>query len=202
MNLDNSGDVDRALQLVGEILAASEQNVAVVILGGAALNLLGLVERATADVDIVAFALPRGEQAPDRASLYEPLEPMPEPLLRAARTVANDLGLDPNWLNIGPALQWRAGLPLGLEERLLWRRYDALWVGIVSRYDLIHFKLFAAADSTGTGSVHYQDLLALEPTNSELSAAATWVAGQDASPEFADVLSRVVKHVRDDLDLS
>jgi hypothetical protein len=112
MNLDNSGDVDRALQLVGEILAASEQNVAVVILGGAALNLLGLVERATTDVDIVAFAQPRGEQAPDRASLYEPREPMPEPLLRAARTVANDLGLDPDWLNIGPALQWRAGLPL------------------------------------------------------------------------------------------
>jgi hypothetical protein len=127
---------------------------------------------------------------------------MPEPLERAARTVARDLELDPAWLNTGPALQWRAGLPPGLARRVEWRRYAALWVGVVDRYDLIFFKLFAAADSSGTGSVHYQDLLALRPSAEELEAAAAWVRTQDASPEFANVLDRVVTHVRTDLELA
>ncbi|HEY5060147.1 MAG TPA: hypothetical protein VII52_01365, partial [Gemmatimonadaceae bacterium] len=139
--------------------------------------------------------------APKRNSLREPPEPMPEPLIRAARTVARDLELDPNWLNAGPALQWRAGLPPGLEQRVEWRQYAGLWVGVVARYDLIFFKLFAAADSAGTHSVHYQDLLALRPSTSELDAAAAWVRTQDASPDFADILDLVVRHVRKTLAL-
>jgi hypothetical protein len=78
-----------------------------------------------------------------------------------------------------------------------WREYAALWVGIVSRYDLIFFKLFAAVDSPGTGSVHYQDLLALSPSPEELEAAARWVRTQDVSPEFAHVLEKVVEHARE-----
>lgn len=169
------------------------------ILGGAALNLLGIVERTTDDVDILAFATPRSDGAPEQGTMRAPPEPMPEPLTRAARTVARDLGLDPHWLNTGPALQWRTGLPPGLEARVQWRRYSALWVGVVHRYDLIHFKLFAAADSTGPRSVHYQDLLALRPSAAELDAAAVWVRTQDASPAFSDTLDLVVTHVRTDL---
>lgn len=74
-------------------------------------------------------------------------------------------------------------------------------VGLVGRYDLIFFKLFAAADSTGPTSVHYQDLLALRPSAEELRSAVAWVETQDASPEFAAVLHRVVTHVRTDLAL-
>lgn len=202
MDLTGPGDVDEALTLVGELLAAEGHEYAVTILGGAALNLLGIVERTTADVDILAFATPRPGGAPEQATLHEPPEPIPEPLARAARTVARDLGLDPGWLNTGPALQWRAGLPSGLEQRVEWRRYAALWVGVVARYDLIFFKLFAAADATGPQSVHYQDLLALRPSGAELDAAAAWVRTQDASPEFANVLDRVVSHVRQDLGLA
>ena len=124
---------------------------------------------------------------------------MPQPLAQVAATVARDLGLDPNWLNTGPALQWRAGLPPGLEQRIEWRQYGALWVGIVARFDLIFFKLFAAADSTGPKSVHYQDLLALRPSAVQLYEAREWVGTQDASPEFAKVLDRVTSHVRKDL---
>jgi hypothetical protein len=200
MDFAGSADVDEALGLVGELLAAEGYAYAVTILGGAALNLLGIVARTTADVDILAFATPGAGTAPDPATLREPPEPMPEPLARAARSVARDLGLDPHWLNTGPALQWRTGLPPGLEHRVHWRRYDALWVGVVDRYDLVFFKLFAATDSAGPRSVHYQDLLALRPSAAELDAAAAWVRTQDASPEFADILQRVVAHVRTDLE--
>lgn len=202
MDLDGAGDVDEALLLTGEVLAASGHGYAITILGGAALNLLGIVERTTGDVDILAFGVPRTGDAPAADSLREPPEPLPEPLVRAAHTVARDLGLDLNWLNAGPALQWKAGLPPGLNQRVEWRQYSALWVGVVARYDLIFFKLFAAADSTGPNSVHYQDLLALRPSGSELDAAAAWVRTQDASPEFEVVLDRVVNHVRQDLSLA
>jgi hypothetical protein len=202
MHLTGAGDVSDALMLVGELLAAEGREYAVTILGGAALNLLGIVERTTTDVDILAFATPwAGDSPPPHPRLHEPPEPIPEPLARAARTVARDLDLDPGWLNAGPALQWRAGLPPELETRVRWRRYAALWVGIVDRYDLVFFKLFAAADSTGPKSVHYQDLLALNPSIEELQAAAGWVRQQDASPEFSNILDRVVTHVRTDLGL-
>ena len=172
---------------------------AVTILGGAALNMLGIVERSTSDVDILAFATPGTDDAPGIGTMREPPTPLPQPLLQAAHNVARDLNLDPHWLNTGPALQWRAGLPPGLEQRVHWRRYSALWVGVVDRYDLIFFKLFAAVDDSTTRSVHFQDLVALLPSKEELEAAALWVATQDASPAFADVLQRMVAHVRKDL---
>lgn len=109
--------------------------------------------------------------------------------------------LDEHWLNTGPALQGRTGLPPGLAGRVTWRRYSALWVGLVARDDLIFFELFAAADSSGPRSVHSQDLLALRPSAAELNAAAGWIQRQDASPAFAAVLDRVTNHVRTDLEL-
>lgn len=63
-------------------------------------------------------------------------------------------------------------------------------------YDLIFFKLYAAADHTGVRSVHFQDLLALQPADAELGAAAEWVREQDPAPEFADVVSIVIQHAR------
>jgi len=109
-------------------------------------------------------------------------------------------------MNTGPALQWRQGLPPGLAGRVHWRFYGdvsagGLWVGLVDRYDLLFFKLYAAADSTEPGSVHYRDLLALAPTTDALVAAAAWVRQQDAAAAFHDVLDRVVARVRHDLAL-
>ncbi len=196
MEFSGSVAIDDSLRRVGELLAYGGHSYAIVILGGAALNLLGIVERPTTDVDILAFA---GEDAEKSRLLHAPPEPMPAPLREATRAVARDLGLDNEWLNTGPALQWRAGLPPGLADRVQWRRYDSLHVGIVARYDLIFFKLFASADSPGSRSVHYRDLLALRPTADELFSAADWVRTQDAAPEFARILSEVVRHARRDL---
>lgn len=200
MYLYNRSDITRALQLVGELLAAEGHEFSIVILGGAALNLLGVVERTTTDVDIIAFASTK-EGVLDESVLTKPPTPLPAPLLRAARTVARDLALEENWLNAGPALQWRNGLPPGLAQRVKWQQRAGLRVGVVDRYDLIFFKLFAAADSAGPRSVHFQDLLALNPSADDLNTAAAWVATQDASPEFASVLRQVVAHVRTDLRL-
>lgn len=200
-NLTSPSEIERALTYVSELLDAEGAAFAIVILGGAALNLLGVVARTTTDVDVLALARP-GDPAVQR-EISEPPSPLPESLSRAIRLVAEDMALAPDWMNTGPALQWRTGLPPGLASRIEWRRYgNALDVGIVSRYDLIFFKLFAAADDIGTAGVHYQDLIALEPTPEELMAAATWVQGQDASPLFAGILEQVITHVRRQLHLS
>ncbi len=59
-------------------------------------------------------------------------------------------------------------------------------------------KLFASVDSEGPSSVHFQDLMALDPTEGELSEAAEWVRSQDTSPEFAQILEEVLEYAKRD----
>jgi len=202
MELESSANIDTALSRVAELLAFAGEHYAVAVLGGAALVLLGIVDRATSDVDILAFAKSDSPQ-PD---LREPPEPFPEPLRRAIDTVARDMSLEERWMNAGPALQWKQGLPPGIAARVQWRHYGpavlpelGLDIGLVSRYDLVFFKLYATVDHATTRSVHYKDLLALSPTHEELIAAASWVRQQNASPEFGEILDQVVSHVSSQL---
>ena len=193
MAFQGRADIESALGAVGELLAARGEQVAIVVLGGAALNLLGIVDRSTTDVDIIALATnPTHRASP--AVLAHP-DPLPEGLRSAITTVARDFRLDPDWMNTAPALQWKFGLPPGLELRIQWREYAALRVGFVHRTDLVAFKLFAAADRH-PGNVHFQDLIALHPTQDELSAAVAWVKTQDASPHFPDIVDQVVAELR------
>ncbi|CAN5149298.1 hypothetical protein BH09GEM1_BH09GEM1_22400 [soil metagenome] len=201
--LVDSHHIDQALTRVGDLLSAEGFTVSVAILGGAALNLLGIIERATRDVDVLAIGHPSGERP---TYIGPPDEHLPSPLRQAVAIVGKDFGLLPDWMNTGPALQWKQGLPPGLETRVHWKLYGdprqgGLWVGLIDRFDLIFFKLFAATDSTGPNSVHYQDLVALAPTAIELDQAITWVHDQDASASFHDVLKQVAGLLRHDLDI-
>ena len=105
-----------------------------------------------------------------------------------------DFGLPDDWMNSTVGLQWKTGLPPGFTERIHWQKFDALWFGVADRNDLIFLKLYAAADSEGPSSVHFQDLLALRPTEIELKEAAEWVRSQDTSPQFAEILEQVLDH--------
>ena len=77
-----------------------------VVVGGAALQHLGIVERTTADVDVIALGVGTG----GNIRLAQP-EPIPPALERAIATVARDLGLPRNWMNTMVASQWKTGLP-------------------------------------------------------------------------------------------
>ena len=188
--------LDRWLAPLGLLASCSRlrNSDSIVIIGGAAANLLGYVSRSTTDVDILAFAR---EEPGGSKELRPPDEPLPQPLVGAAAIVASDLGLDANWLNAGPASQWQTGLPPGLAGRVRWTDYGGLVVGLVDRFDLIFFKLYAAADDTGPKSVHFQDLLALKPTPEELEAAGRWVREQDPSPAANRTVTEVMRRVRD-----
>ena len=182
-----------ALRALGEILASQGEHAAVVVVGGTALIMQGFVARATRDVDVIAISRDPPER--ERKAIEAP-EPLPESLLRAISRVARDYNLPDDWMNTTVGLQWKTGLPQGFEERIHWEQYDGLWLGLADRYDLIFLKLYAAADSEGPSSVHYQDLMALQPTNEELDAAARWVKSQDTSAPFARILDQVLEHAR------
>lgn len=180
--------LEQMLTAVGELLRERGSSADIVILGGAALDLLGFVDRSTRDVDVLA------RLDAETGRLRHP-EPLPEPLRDAIARVAHDFGEPEDWMNSAVAKQWVTGLPPGIEARVEWRDYAALRVGLVGRVDLVAFKLYASADQTGPESVHVGDLLALHPSTAELANAAAWIRTQDTSPDFHVVLARVVAYV-------
>ena len=184
-------DIIWALEAVGELLAASKQRVSIVVIGAAALHLLGVIDRATRDVDIVAFTESPGQLH----NLTRPPQPLPAALSSAIRQVANDFGLPDNWMNRGPAGQWDIGLPAGFAERVKWRSYGGLDVGVADRIDLIFFKLEAAADQPSSDSRHFRDLVALNPSDEEVAAAAKWAREKNAGTEYQTIIDRVIAHV-------
>ncbi len=169
---------DIFLGALGEQLAARGERFELVVIGGSALLALGLVERTTRDIDIVAL---RSD------GRLEDAKPLPEGLRAARDLVARDFALPADWLNPGPTELLDPGLPDGFEDRLTRRDYGAgLVVYFASRYDQIHFKLYATADQ-GAGK-HESDLRALAPTEDELIAAAKWSRTQNPSEGHAQVL--------------
>lgn len=182
--LPTSDAVDRLLSALGEQLALRAERYSIVVIGGSALLVLGLISRPTRDVDVVALLH-------DEALVSA--EPLPEGLLEAALIVAADFGLPRDWLNSGPASLMDFGFPEGFLERAQRRDYgESLHVLFASREDQIHFKLYAVVDQ-GAGR-HLADLQALAPTAAELLQAASWTGTHDPSPGYREVLLKVLDH--------
>lgn len=186
--------LEEVLQAAGDLLEYEGLNASVVVVGGAALNMLGFVARTTDDIDVIAQVKEQGRGKEPRLL---PPEPLPEALQHAILRVARDFGLSKTWMNTEIGAQWRQGLPPWLNNDLIWRRYGRLKVGLAGRRTLIALKLFAATDQ-GPRSVHYQDLIALSPTEKELDSARVWVATQDASEAFASILDETINHAKRD----
>lgn len=88
--------------------------------------------------------------------------PFPDVLIQARDIVARDFNLPETWLNAAPADLLDFGLPRGFVERLERRDFgSALAVHFASRFDQIHFKLYAMVDQ-GSGK-HESDLRAMAP---------------------------------------
>jgi len=172
--LDGREALTQALSTLGALLDERKQPYDLVLIGGGALMLSGLIERPTKDLDVLARM--------ERDDLL-PAEPLPEALQIAIRDVAEILDLDPAWLNGGPTALLDQPLPSGFNERLETRTFGALVVRIASRVDQIAFKLYAAVDQ-GPRSKHVSDLQRLTPTSSELVAAANWCRTHDPSDGF------------------
>jgi len=164
----------QALAALSEQLGESGARFELAVIGGAALIWLGLLDRATKDVDVVGLV---------SGSEVISSKPLPDELARAVTQVAADLGLPGDWLNPGPTDLLDFGLPEGFLDRA--RRVEigpALVVYVCDRFDQIHFKLYAMVDHAG--GRHAEDLRALQPTQEELVAAARWTSTHDPSEGF------------------
>lgn len=185
MHLLDPKTITSLLAALGERLELVRTRVELVVIGGSALTILGLVERPTRDVDIVALL--------DGGALIS-AKPLPDAVLTARDAVAADFGVEEAWLNSGPGDLLRWGLPGGFVERLTSTEFGRfLTVHVASRYDQIHFKLYAFADQ-GLGR-HEEDLRALAPTADELCAAARWTITQDRSEGFGQELLGALRYL-------
>lgn len=137
-----------------------------VVVGGAALNLLGVVARQTRDCDVLHPRLPADVLAAARAF--------------AAEMSAGGDVLREDWLNNGPESLARS-LPAGWEERLQDAfRGRALVLRALHRSDLLLSKLFALCDR----AIDLPDCLALAPSPTELEASHGWIVEQDLNPDW------------------
>ncbi|HEX8646490.1 MAG TPA: DUF6036 family nucleotidyltransferase [Thermoleophilaceae bacterium] len=181
--ISDKATADRVLAALAEQLTARGERYELVVIGGSALQALGLIDRPTADVDVLALAGASGLTGAD---------PLPPGLAAARELVGRDFSMPTDWLNPGPTSLLDLGLPDGFMRRVVSRPYgSSLTVHFASRFDQIHFKLYATVDQ-GPGR-HEADLRALDPTPVELQEAARWARSHDPSPGFDRVLRQVLR---------
>jgi hypothetical protein len=154
------------LEAFDRYLADRALHLEAVVIGGAALNLLGVVARATKDCDILAPPLPPAVVEAARG------------FAAAARTRGEPLQDD--WLNNGPASLVEA-LPPGWRDRLqLVFSGSSIVLRCLGREDLLRSKLFALCDR----GLDLGDCLALAPTADELRAVLPWLEQRDGHPHW------------------
>lgn len=148
-----------------------------VVIGGAALSILGIISRQTQDVDV--------------------LDPeIPKDIMEAAKSFAKEEGiaetsLKENWLNHGPE-------SLRKYLRKNWRlRTQELFSGkaitftTLGRTDLIGTKLLAYCDR-GTD---LKDCLDLKPTRDELLELLPWLQDYDTNPGWPKYLQSQIEDI-------
>ena len=91
--MEISGEtLDLILGALEEQLRSLGEAQEIIVIGGSALTALGLVNRTTKDVDLLAIA---------KDGELRPAKPLPDALRVARDRVARDFDLGENWLNGG-----------------------------------------------------------------------------------------------------
>jgi Nucleotidyltransferase of unknown function (DUF6036) len=145
----------------------------IVICGGAALIILGILTRQTRDVDVI---IPKID--PDFSA--------------AADAIAKDLSLRAGWLNNGPEALAK-DLPKLWEKRAVEVfRGSNLIVKSLGRKDLLFSKLFAACDRGDD----IDDILHLNPNSLELAEAIDWVLQKDAAEIWPKIVDETIKELK------
>lgn len=186
-------DIEEALKrLNARMVYAGLDPLELVSCGGASLNLMGWVSRSTSDVDILCVAQ---VEVTGKVKLL-PGEPLPPRFIGLIKEVGQEMGIDEEWLNFGPAPLMEFGLPPGLEDRLTRRSFGpCLALHMVGRADQIHFKMYATMDPKTRIETHLGDLLDLEPTEGEAQAAVDWLLTHKTSPDFRHKLKQVLDRI-------
>lgn len=154
------------LEKFDSYLNEQDLNFSAIVIGGAALSILGVITRQTQDVDI--------------------LDPeIPDDILRASKEFAKTFQieqttLNENWLNHGPE-SLRKYLMADWKKRIV-----PLFIG-----EAIHFHTLGRIDLIGTKVLAYcdrgfdlQDCIDLKISKNELEQVVDWVKNYDSNPNW------------------
>jgi Nucleotidyltransferase of unknown function (DUF6036) len=172
-------DARRIIPEFDTYLASRGLTLRAVVIGGAALQLMGVIARPTEDCDV--------------------LDPsVPADILRAADEFAKlhrADGIAAGWFNNGPASLVR-------NLRQTWTtRLQPLYSGTalelltLGREDLLRSKLFALIDR----NIDLPDCVALRPTREELHALLPWLCEQDGNEDWPDYVHVVLGQLAKEL---
>ena len=182
-------NLEKALQLLGKLLAIHKREPFwLVICGGSALLARQIISRSTHDVDVLALR--------DLEGGVDLAYPLPEALKQAARQVAEELDLEPNWLNSAASLHFPdlRLLPASLWQELDTRVYsDFLKVSFVTRNGQILLKLYAALNRAQARD--FDDLSALSPDSTETANALRWLLTKLPVLTHRDQLPALLTHL-------
>jgi hypothetical protein len=165
----NEANVIAAFELLDDFLSAGNSApVWLVVGGGSALLVQRLSTRQTKDVDVMALRELEGNVI----SAY----PLPDAVKHAAAKVAEELRLDPEWLNGAASLHGfeLSTLPFWFWQELDTREYGRnLKISFIGRKGLILLKLSAALDRDQRRDI--EDLACLKPSSAEVEELLRWV---------------------------
>lgn len=174
-------DIRGSLKQLNHELSLLREERVIYLAGGAALNLMGVSDRATFDADMLA---PQIDEILKGASLK----------------VASDLHLDSGWLNNGVKFFEAFLSPKWKTRSVLVLSLSNLKVHCLHRVDLLCLKLNAMSDRAGSD---LEDILRISPSDSELEEAQmilSSVPHLSNSQEWRSTIStliRIVKNGRD-----
>ena len=155
-------EVNSIIRAFDEYLFSKSLSFDSIIIGGAALSIMGVIDRETRDIDC--------------------LDPkIPDEILRAAENFRIEnphLNLAPKWINNGPDTLVRE-LPTRWRMRII-PIFDgkAIRLSTLGRSDLLKTKLFALCDR----DFDFQDCVKMNPSLEELDECFEWVSERDGNP--------------------
>jgi len=165
----NETNLITAFELLNDFLTAgSAATVWLIVGGGSALLAQRFSSRQTKDVDVMALR----EWEGNVVSAY----PLPDSVKQAAAKVAEELRLDPDWLNGAASLH---GLDLSQLPAWFWQELDTrefgsnLKISFIGRKGLILLKLSAALDRDQRRDI--EDLACLKSSSTEMEELLRWV---------------------------
>jgi hypothetical protein len=178
-----------AFELLDDFLTEGKvAPVWLVVGGGSALLVQRLSTRQTKDVDVMALR----EWEGNIVSAY----PLPDAVKNVAAKVAEELRLDPDWLNGAASLH---GFDLSTLPSWFWLELDTreygshLKISFIGRKGLILLKLSAALDRDQRRDI--EDLVCLKPTSAEVEELLRWVFRNiheiSAHPKIPNLLSEL-----------
>ena len=160
-------------------LAARGLTLRATVIGGAALQLMGVISRATKDCDVLDPTLP--------AEIIEAADAF------AAQLIGEDLRS--GWFNNGPASLVRTLPPEWADRLQPLYTGSALQLLTLARVDLLRSKLFALVDR----NIDLVDCVALAPSRTELHALLPWLDHQDSNEQWPAYVRTILGQLAQEL---